>query len=489
MFPSDKNQRILIEKFNSVRKIRNLQRRGYRFEDLVYDLFRFYGLQPKKDHRATEMGDQIDTFAEFEGKQLIVEARYREKPAGRQAIADLHTKMGIRQPSTIGVYFSMSGFTSNAIECASRITDKIIVLFDRTKTWEVITSEKDLEKMLRKKIFLKTKESRMFLNIGEKDRNIEILSENHRDIIVDQEKMEYLATKSKGTGCLLFSPIVYGHSEKNYLIEMRYNYSIEFRDLLYILRAYEDIFGFTEKASFCINQTNYSWYGLGVNSFLKALENRARRYEKAKNIKKHHSEAVVFIDEIPRQPEGLLTPYLLPLGLFTLSFQPSIEIDSINYVSISFLLRNMPFSSDRYELFFEHLNDNSNLRGYPECVEVIDGSIETRLDLEGVIDIEDVGYSIRKDFHFKNREWIDCIVCKNPFLKRKIECSEEYYVWKNEGVYDLLRNFESYIMFLPEYDTTGSRSEYRLKEEWLLYVPSAGFPSICVNPVGYWVRH
>lgn len=489
MFPSIHNQRILIKNFEKIRKIEDIQQRGYKFEELIYDLLRFYGLKPIKDRGVTGMGDQIDIIAEFEGKQLLVETRYREKPTDRQAIADLHTKMGIRQPNTIGVYFSMSGFTSNAIECASRIIDKIIVLFDRTETEEIVTSERDLEKMLRKKIFLKTKESRIILNIEETDEDVKILSEDYHDIIIDQEKIEYLTTQSNGIGCLLFSPINYGYSDKNYFIEMKYHYSIEFKDLLFILRMYENIFGFTKKASFCIIQTNYSWYGLGVNSFLKALENRETRYEKTKNIIKHHSEAVVFIDEIPRRPEGLITPYLLPLGLFTLSLQPSIEIDSIGYVSISFLLRDIPFPKSRYELFFENLNDNSNLNGYPECINVVDGNIETKLDFEDDINIKKVGYSAIKDFHPKDKEWIDCIVCKNPFHEGKIECSEDHYMWKNEGIHDLLKSFENYFMFLPQYDTTDSHSEYRLKEVQLLHVPSSGFLSVCVNPVGYWVRH
>jgi len=254
---------------------------------------------------------------------------------------------------------------------------------------------------------------------------------------------------------------------------------------------YEDIFGFTEKTSFCINQTNYSWHGLGVNSFLKALKNRETRYEKAKNIKKHHSEAAVFIDEIPRRPKGVITPYLLPLGLFTLSLQPSIEMDSIGYVSISFLLRDMPFPKSRYELFFESLNDNPNLNGYPECIEVINSNVETRLEFEkNNMNIEKVGYSVIKDYFLpKDKEWINGIIYKNLFHKGKIKCSENNYMWKYGDIYNLLKSFENYIMFLPRYDTTDSHSEYRLKDVWLLRVPSSGFLSACVNPVGYWVRH
>ena len=101
MFPTNENQRILIEKFNKIRKIENVQQRGLEFKELIYDLFRFYGLKSIKDNRVTEIGDQIDNFAEFEGKQLLVETRYRKKPTDRQAIADLHTKMGVRQPNTI----------------------------------------------------------------------------------------------------------------------------------------------------------------------------------------------------------------------------------------------------------------------------------------------------------------------------------------------------------------------------------------------------
>ena len=477
MFPTSQNQMLLNKKFEEIKDIKNPQTRGYKFEELMLDLFRFYGLQPRRDRGVTKSGDQIDLIANFEGKHLIVETKFLKKPVDRTAIEKLNSKMEIRQPNTIGLYFSMSGFTKNAEKYVSDIIKKrTIVLFGENETKEILTSRLDFERLLRRKIFLQTKESKVALEIKE-DEDVRLLSEDYHDIIINQTKVEYLTTKSKGIDCVLFSPIYYGFSDKNYWIELYYP-DIQFKDLLFILRKYEDIFGFSDKSSYCINQTNYSWFGLGVESFLKALKNRAIRYKKTEDIKKHHSEAVVFIDEIPGR------------GLFSLSLQPEINPnrDRISHVSISFLLQDIPFPNSRYELFFKTLNNN------PECIEVINNTVETRLELEeDFITIKKVGFlKLKNDFYPENEreEWSDGIICKNPFYNKKIDFPRHNnYFFNNRGIQELFATLENFIIFLPHYESVDSHHKYHLREVRLLSVPSSGFSSICINPIGDWLDH
>lgn len=100
--------------------------------------------------------------------------------------------MEIRQPNTIGLCFSMSGFTKDAEKYVSDIIKKrTIVLFDENETKEILTSRLDFERLLRRKIFLQTKESKVALEIKE-DEDLRLLSEDYHDIIINQTKIEYL---------------------------------------------------------------------------------------------------------------------------------------------------------------------------------------------------------------------------------------------------------------------------------------------------------
>jgi hypothetical protein len=204
MIPSGQNQMLLEEKFEEIKNIENPQTRGYAFEGLIFDLFRFYGLQPKRDRGVTESGDQIDLIANFEGKHLLVETRFWKKPVDRTAIEKLSSKMEIRQPNTIGIYFSMSDFTRSAVQYVSDVIKKrTIVLFDETEIKEILTSGLDFERMLREKILLQTKESKVALDIKEEEE-VRLFSEDYHDIIINKTKVEYLTTKSKGINCVLF---------------------------------------------------------------------------------------------------------------------------------------------------------------------------------------------------------------------------------------------------------------------------------------------
>jgi len=71
------------------------------------------------------------------------------------------------------------------------------------ETKEILTSRLDFERLLRRKIFLQTKESKVALEIKE-DEDLRLLSEDYHDIIINQTKVEYLTTKSKGIDSFYF---------------------------------------------------------------------------------------------------------------------------------------------------------------------------------------------------------------------------------------------------------------------------------------------
>jgi len=203
------------------------------------------------------------------------------------------------------------------------------------------------------------------------------------------------------------------------------------------------------------------------------LQDQERRYQHAEGLKIHHSEAAVFIDEVsPGWHNGLFTP----------SLQPSVRVDRIGHVSVSFLLNDIPFSNNRYERFFR------NLGNYPECIQTLTYVVGAKLELEENIEVKKIGFlKLKDDLLFDDggeEEWVDGIICKNPFYDG-IKFEDKNDSIFSDRTLDLLKSFENCIVFLPYYDTVGSESTYYLREVRLIRVLSSGFSSLCVNAIGY----
>lgn len=105
----------------------NPQKRGLQFERLLQDLFELYDLAPRSAFSLS--GEQIDGYFNFEGSDFIVEAKWFNAPIQPHHLSVFKAKVENRIENTLGLFWSYSGFTPNAVELNSR-RRSVIMLAD-----------------------------------------------------------------------------------------------------------------------------------------------------------------------------------------------------------------------------------------------------------------------------------------------------------------------------------------------------------------------
>jgi hypothetical protein len=121
------------------------QRRGLQLEQLLYDLFRFFDLDPRGPF--VLRGEQIDGAFSFDTDDYLLEARWRRQQAAPADLAVFQHKVMSKTHRTSGLFVSMSGFTTAAVEKFTGVGtclllaegfDLIAVLEDRIDLGELL---------------------------------------------------------------------------------------------------------------------------------------------------------------------------------------------------------------------------------------------------------------------------------------------------------------------------------------------------------------
>lgn len=126
------NTRALTQKldelkvtFYDLHAATNPQQRGRDFEDWLNELFMLFELLPRRSF--TLQGEQIDGAFTHATDNYIVEARWWKKPVERADLAVFETKVRAKGKNALGLFVSMNGFTSGALN-AYRTSTPFIVM-------------------------------------------------------------------------------------------------------------------------------------------------------------------------------------------------------------------------------------------------------------------------------------------------------------------------------------------------------------------------
>lgn len=111
------------------------QTRGQKFEPLIERTLKAYGLKAKSDNR-THRG-QNDIVFQVEETRYILEAKWEKGGIGEGPIALLEKRVRQRLAGTIGVFLSMEGYTSPALENTG-VGERLEVLLLEKQHFEAI---------------------------------------------------------------------------------------------------------------------------------------------------------------------------------------------------------------------------------------------------------------------------------------------------------------------------------------------------------------
>ncbi len=115
--------------------ILNPQQSGWVFERWVMEAFRLSGAEVEHRHRNLRTGsfnllEEIDGLV-YDGWQgFLVETKYEKDPVSIDPIFRLHLMAEQRPAGTLGLFFSMSGFTGPALELSDRLRPIRVLLIE-----------------------------------------------------------------------------------------------------------------------------------------------------------------------------------------------------------------------------------------------------------------------------------------------------------------------------------------------------------------------
>lgn len=140
----------LNDRFQTLHRQSNKQRRGYDLEKLLAALFRWAELDYHGSYK-TET-DQIDGAVTLDSFTYLIEARWREEVAVATDLVAFADKVEHRIDATRGLFVSMAGFRPTAVDRYRRAKENRLVLLDGGDLAWILEGRVDFTEALRAKV-------------------------------------------------------------------------------------------------------------------------------------------------------------------------------------------------------------------------------------------------------------------------------------------------------------------------------------------------
>lgn len=144
----------------------NPQKRGLMLEELVNMLFNLYDISLIESFRRNGGGEQIDGAFKIDGWYYIVEIKWTNQVTDIRQLDSLYGKVARSGKQTMGMFLSISGWSSHVIPLMKQQSDKSVFLMDGYDLRKVLTGEISLIDLLRKKIAKFNVEAEPFVSVS-----------------------------------------------------------------------------------------------------------------------------------------------------------------------------------------------------------------------------------------------------------------------------------------------------------------------------------
>ena len=140
------------------------QKRGYRLERIIRELFELFDLDPKASFRIT--GEQIDGAFTFEGTDFLFEGKWQQDLVGASDLDSLAGKLRRKLENTLGLFLSINGFSEDGVK-AHASGRRLILLMDGSDLMAVLEGRIDLFQLLLRKRRHASRTGNIYLRIHE----------------------------------------------------------------------------------------------------------------------------------------------------------------------------------------------------------------------------------------------------------------------------------------------------------------------------------
>lgn len=140
------------------------QRRGYRLERILRELFSLFDLDPKASFKVT--GEQIDGAFTFQSIDYLLEAKWQKDPVNAADLDSMAGKLSRKLENTLGLYLSVNGFSEDGVRQHSS-GRRLMILIDGSDLMAVLEARIDLIQLLLRKRRHAAQTGNIYLRIHE----------------------------------------------------------------------------------------------------------------------------------------------------------------------------------------------------------------------------------------------------------------------------------------------------------------------------------
>ncbi|PQV63620.1 Restriction endonuclease [Abditibacterium utsteinense] len=142
----------------------NAQRRGFKFEVILNDLFDTFDLNPKKSFK--NLGEQIDGAFTFENTDYLLEAKWEKGLIGIQDLDAFKSKIERKLDNTLGLFVAFNGFSSTSVQnhASGRCN---LILMDGADLMAVLEGRISLLELLLRKRRCAAQTGNIYLSVNE----------------------------------------------------------------------------------------------------------------------------------------------------------------------------------------------------------------------------------------------------------------------------------------------------------------------------------
>lgn len=142
----------------------NRQTSGYGLEELLYQIFGLFELQPRGPFKLA--GEQIDGAFVHDGTDFLLEAKWQKEPTNLERLRDLDGAVSSNLDNTLGLFLSVNGFTAQALDRYGQGNRPRLVCMDGADLMAVLEGRIDLSDLLRRKRAIASQRGNIFTPVA-----------------------------------------------------------------------------------------------------------------------------------------------------------------------------------------------------------------------------------------------------------------------------------------------------------------------------------
>ena len=139
----------IYQRFLAYHQNPNRQERGYALEEILYDAFLLFELNPQSAFR--RKGEQIDGAFYHDGNHFLLEAKWTANPSNLSDLRDLDGAVGSSLDNTLGLFVSLNGFTQESLDAYAQGNRPKLICMDGMDLTAVLSGQIDFSDLLKRK--------------------------------------------------------------------------------------------------------------------------------------------------------------------------------------------------------------------------------------------------------------------------------------------------------------------------------------------------